>query len=226
MKNFLRKIPILYPFLRWLRTMYNKANFSGSQDYWEERYSSGGNSGVGSYDKFSEFKARYINDFVEENDIKSVVEFGCGDGNQLLLANYKEYIGYDVSPTAVNICRQMFSEDSSKEFKLVSDFSGDKSDLSLSLDVIYHLIEDDVFELYMKNLFRASQKYVIIYSSNKVYPEESTGAHVKHRIFTDWVAKNMKSWNLIATRENIYPFKGDSKEGSFSDFFVFQLSEH
>lgn len=41
-----------------------------------------------------------------------------------------------------------------------------KGDLALSLDVIYHLIEDEIFEKYMKDVFRASTKYVIIYSTD------------------------------------------------------------
>jgi hypothetical protein len=31
----------------------------------------------------AEFKARAVNDFVRENSVKSIVEYGCGDGNQL-----------------------------------------------------------------------------------------------------------------------------------------------
>lgn len=68
----------------------------------------GGNSGVGSYGMFAEFKAGVINDFVSMNNIQSVVEFGCGDGNQLKLANYPIYKGYDVSKAAVASCRKLF----------------------------------------------------------------------------------------------------------------------
>ncbi len=65
--------------------------FPGSDKYWEQRYAVGGNSGVGSYGKFANFKAEVINKFVREHKIKSVIEFGCGDGNQLKLANYPSY---------------------------------------------------------------------------------------------------------------------------------------
>ena len=53
--------------------------FSGSLSYWEERYSTGGNSGVGSYGKFAEFKATTLNEFVAKHNLRSVIEFGCGD---------------------------------------------------------------------------------------------------------------------------------------------------
>ena len=54
-----------------------------SMDYWNERYSSGGNSGTGSYGELAFYKADFINKFIDANQILSVVEFGCGDGNQL-----------------------------------------------------------------------------------------------------------------------------------------------
>jgi hypothetical protein len=60
--------------------------FRDSQSYWEDRYVSGGTSGPGSYDAQAEYKADFLNRFVRENAIGSVIEFGCGDGNQLGLA--------------------------------------------------------------------------------------------------------------------------------------------
>ena len=37
-----------------------------------------------------------------------------------------------------------------------------KADLSISLDVIYHLIEDDVFDLYMNNLISSFASILLI----------------------------------------------------------------
>ena len=112
--------------------------------------------GAGSYNRLAEFKAEIINKFVRDNNVSKIIEWGCGDGNQLKLAEYPEYIGYDVSKKAVKICREKFSDDLTKQFIWCG---GDRfenkvrGDLSLSLDVIYHLIEDDVYEQYMEWLF-------------------------------------------------------------------------
>ena len=76
-------------------------HFPGSAAYWESRYAKGGSSGVGSYGRFAEFKAEVLNRFVATHSVQSVIEFGCGDGNQLALASYPWYLGYDVSATAV-----------------------------------------------------------------------------------------------------------------------------
>lgn len=45
-------------------------------------------------------------------------------------------------------------------------YANETADLTLSLDVIYHLIEDNVFFTYMDRLFDSSTKFVIIYSLN------------------------------------------------------------
>jgi hypothetical protein len=194
--------------------------------YWENRYKKGGNSGVGSYNFFSEFKADTINKFVETNKIKSVIEFGSGDGSQLKLANYKQYTGFDVSKTAVSNCKEIFKDDKTKEFHLLDEYSDQKADLTLSLDVIYHLVEDGVFEKYMKNLFESSNKYVIIYSSaDESLNNDEKAQHVKHRDFTKWICENLPNWQLIKKIPNKYPYSGDFLKGSFSDFYFYKKLE-
>ena len=82
--------------------------FSGSQDYWRQRYRRGGDSGTGSGGASAHHKSAVLNDFVHQHAIRSVIEFGCGDGRQLLLADYPEYVGYDISPEAVARCQKLF----------------------------------------------------------------------------------------------------------------------
>lgn len=74
--------------------------FGGSREYWEARYSQDGDSGSGSIGRLARFKAEFLNSFVLEHDVGSVIEFGCGDGRQLQLAEYPRYIGLDVSRVA------------------------------------------------------------------------------------------------------------------------------
>ena len=47
-----------------------------------------------------------------------MIEFGCGDGNQLELAHYPAYVGCDISKTAVAVCQEKFINDASKIFFL------------------------------------------------------------------------------------------------------------
>lgn len=227
--NKLKNIPIIGKIAEKVvqKLRYNNSKFKGSGSYWEERYAKGGNSGFGSYEKFAEYKANIINRFVEDHGINTVIEFGCGDGNQLLYAKYKNYIGLDVSSTIIEQCKQKFQNDPSKQFELYVKDSYNKNhicDLSMSLDVIYHLIEQDIFEKHLKDVFEASSKFVIIYSSNE---NKEQNFHEKHRNFTDWVEKNMPNWKLIQYIENKYKKteeqKEDTLETSHADFYIYQL---
>ena len=209
---------------RMIRLIARDKNFKSSA-YWENRYLNGGNSGAGSYNRLAEFKAEILNTFVEENNIERVIEFGSGDGNQLALLNFKHYIGVDVSPTVIKLTREKFAGDSSKIFLHMDEYSNQTAELAISLDVIYHLIEDSVFDSYMRRLFAAAEKFVIIYSSNydsEILPKTAT--HVKHRKFHAWVLSNLRNWKLMKYIPNRYPLSGPDdpqKENSFSDFYIY-----
>lgn len=179
---------------------------------------------MGSYNQLAEFKAEVINSFVQKHNISSVIEFGCGDGNQLRLAQYPSYLGFDVSEKAISICRELFSEDTSKQFALMKDLYGQRAQLTLSLDVIYHLLEDHVFEEYMRKLFDTSDKYVVIYSSNTNEQIPPVAPHVKHRKFTDWIDEVRPNWKLIQHIPNKYPYFGKDDTGSFADFYIYEES--
>jgi len=190
--------------------------------YWKKRYSSGGNSGVGSYGKMALYKAEIINQFIKENSIKSVIEFGCGDGNQLSLANYPTYIGFDISKTAIKICKNKFKSDATKSFRMLRKYQGDQADLTLSLEVIFHQLEEKNFLKHMQVLFNASKKFIIIFSSNSDDNKDFIGTHMRQWRFTDWVDQNQPDWNLIKHIPNKYPYNKETKEGSISDFYIYQ----
>jgi SAM-dependent methyltransferase len=203
------------------RIYYRFMSIPGSTRYWEERYSKGGNSGAGSYGRLAIFKAQVINNFVFGNKIQTVLELGCGDGNQLKLANYPSYVGFDVSATAVQICKDLFEEDTTKEFILyTNDVNLPMVDLTLSLDVIYHLIEDSVYEKYMRDLFGVAKDFVIIYSSNQ---NGSQIHHERMRDFEEWVRKNAGHFEMIERIVNPFPYDPlDPENTSQSDFFIFK----
>lgn len=191
-----------------------------SADYWENRYSTGGNSGAGSYSELGQYKAGVINQFVRVNSVHTAIDFGAGDGAQLALLQIPRYIGLDVSPTTIRRLEGIFGSDATKEFRLYAPgiVTRDRlgADLALSLDVIFHLVEDAVFEQYMTDLFAAAERYVIIYSSNST--DESTALHVRHRRFTDYVAANCRDWKLDRMLENPH------KPKSFADFYFYVRS--
>jgi hypothetical protein len=196
-------------------------SFPGSYTYWLDRYASGGNSGPGSYDQLAEFKAEVLNSYVAEHGIHSVIELGCGDGNQLLYSLYPSYIGFDISSSAIEQCVKRFRERTDMQFKLMSEYAGETADLAISLDVVFHLVEDSTFESYMRTLFASAGRAVIIFSSDKDEPINPIASHVRHRKFTDWVQTNIVGWKLSQRVPNKYPYDGDYTRTSFADFFIF-----
>lgn len=196
-----------------------RITWRGSAHYWERRYSKGGNSGAGSYGDVAKFKAATLNDLVEREGITTVVELGCGDGHQLTLANYPRYVGFDVSQTAVDLCRQRFAGDPSKRFELLTPGTTIPSgDLALSLDVLLHLVEWDVFDAHLRQLFGAATRFVAVFA-----PDEDGGRitpHVLYRRFTPWVEQHAAGWTLVDTVSN--PYKG---KDSIADLYIFR-KEH
>ncbi len=196
-----------------------------SADYWEKRYKSGGTSGDGSYGKLASFKADFINDFIKKHHIHSAIEFGCGDGNQLSMIDYREYLGLDVSSSIITSCKERFKQDASKTFRIYDDetFAGKiikQADLTLSLDVIYHIIEEGVYRKYLADLFNASHKYVIIYSTNF---DKAETTHVLHREFLSYVQKNIPSFQL--TDQTLNKFPGLGEQESMAHFYIFKKVE-
>lgn len=195
--------------------------------YWDARYEAGGNSGAGSFGKLAVYKADFLNRFVRKHSVESVLEFGCGDGNQLALYDFPAYVGLDVSPVAVAICRRRFRQDMSKrfeEFRTTPGFCRERNlsaQLTISVDVIFHLTDDRIYFAYLGELFGAAREYVIVYASNCT--AAAPAIHVRHRPFVDDVGRLFPQWKLITVEANPYPFTGDSTSGSFADFHIFEL---
>jgi len=91
-----------------------------------------------------------------------------------------------------------------------------KYDLSISLDVIYHLVEDAVYVKYMNDLFNSTNKFVIIYSTN--WKEKYNGSHVYHRNFTKYIDTEFKNAKLIHHEPNKYPSL------STAEFYIYSIN--
>ena len=189
-----------------------------SAAYWDARYSANATSGAGSYGRLADYKAAFINGVIEFNAITHVADFGCGDGNLLSLLRPPSYTGLDVSDTVLARCALRFPHHA---FLPIAGASALRpADLCLSIDVIFHLVEDEVFIGYMDALFAHASRLVLIYASN--LDRSWSSPHVRHRRFTDHVAQRFPEWQLRAHAPNPYPFDpGRPDDTSFADFFLF-----
>lgn len=221
----MRRIPALGPLAVSAKKWMADRRFAGSEAYWERHYADGGDSGPGSRGQLAAYKAGFVNDFVSSHDVGSVVELGCGDGQQLSLADYLAYTGLDVSLTALRMCTSRFGADRTKTFLPYSPgafYDGQgllRADLALSMDVLFHLVEDDVFETYLRDLFGLARRWVIIYASDG--SRESSIGSVTNRPFTGWVARNISGWKLEGHVPNPRAWDGDVNRTTRSDFFIY-----
>jgi len=191
-------------------------NHFSSAGYWDRRYQRGGHSGAGSYGRLAEFKAGFINAFLARNDVEDVIDFGCGDGNLLSMLSVGTYTGVDVSPVVLARLADRFPRHRFLPF----DAEQPMADLALSVDVIFHLVEDEVFARYMTALFAHARRFVLIYASNVDLAWPSP--HVRHRRFSDHVRAHCPGWRLAAHVPNRYAFDpARPDETSFADFFVY-----
>lgn len=144
----------------------------GSRNFWDAHYRFGGTSGPGSGGLLANYIAETINSFIKQHSVSTVVDFGWGDGGQLSLLQCPEYIGLDVSQRALIRCIRRFKNDELKSFfhydpsAFVDNHGVVRRDLAISLDVIFHLVEDNIYEAYMEQLFNSAERFVTIYSSN------------------------------------------------------------
>jgi len=217
--SYLRKIS------RLLITSSNELPFQSSDQYWRDRYERGGDSGEGSYGPLAKYKSAFLNAFAAEKKLSSVIEIGCGDGNQAAQFSFTNYTGVDISQKCIDIATRRLSRPGWSFITLDQlDYSQRRAfELGISLDVIYHLTEDDTYYKYLETLFRLSARYVIIYASNFSHFDPDM-PHVRHRHFTADVEQRFPDWRFVEDVKN--PFSkvhnSTSEYGSFASFHVFE----
>lgn len=171
-----------------------------NRSYWENRYASGGDSGAGSHGELGAWKANYVRRLVEQHALRSVIDWGCGDGGllaQIELPDEVDYIGLDLSATAIARCVTLWPD---RQFMLYDPASSIQpnfsADLALSVSVLYHLVEDDDFYRYMSRLFMSAATFVCVYASDVDRPQE---AHMRHRAWTQLVPSVWPHFTLVET---------------------------
>lgn len=145
-------------------------------DYWNERYSAGGNSGYGSYGAALTRKIGWLKGL----DIKTISEIGCGDLNLAsnLLKEYPNalYNGHDISEMVVIKDREKYPlANITTELDLIPG-----ADLVLCIDVILHILEDSEVEPLLQELDKRWTKYLAITAYER---DETLDSHVRIRKF-------------------------------------------
>lgn len=148
------------------------------REYWNERYSQGGNSGDGSYGEPLQKKLKWLSGL----DVKSVSDVGCGDFNfgKHLMENYPgaTYWGYDVSDVIITQNQKNYPQ-----YHFTSTGSLPRADLVLCLDVLFHTLEDSDYEGTLRYLESLWGRYLAITAYERDPRPDEEGHHIKIRKF-------------------------------------------
>jgi len=182
--------------------------------YWDGRYRAGRSSGRGSEGQIAIAKAAYVNQVVEREKITSIIDWGVGDGTVLShITDEISYTGVDISPTILTRLRRRFGFRG--EF-LLADIAALRhlsADMALSMDVMFHLVNDEDYERYLARLFGSADRFVLICSTD--FDDEGRSArHVRHRHWTSEVRTRFPRWLL----DEVGPWAG-----GFDDRSAFYL---
>jgi hypothetical protein len=151
------------------------------------RYMQGVGSGVGSQGIMADWKAEIVNGFIEEHGITDMIEFGCGDGEVLSRIQCESVLGLDISEIAIKMCQRRFHDDKRYSFALYhpDNLPDVSAELVLSMDVLFHLVDDFTYHRYMHHMFNElARDWVIIYAKNSEQ-ESGLASHMMYRVFTD-----------------------------------------
>ncbi|MFA5886400.1 MAG: class I SAM-dependent methyltransferase [Patescibacteria group bacterium] len=202
--------------LRTTLAEYNPHYKFNYTNYWEKRYRQGGNSGLGSYGVLSDFKTNIINKFIQEYQAETMIDFGCGDGQQIKNIKIKKYLGLDIAPSSVQMCQKLYSDDQSKSFILYhpqSFFNNFiKADLVICLDVLYHITSEVDLKKTLTDIFSCANNLVILYTNTENF-NYRRGRHIVYWDTYKYL-KEFKNFLILETIAQKY------RDQSGADFII------
>lgn len=134
-----------------------------NEEFWNKRYRTcPEGSGVGSRGIFAKKKLALIQKCVREEEIKSVIDLGCGDLFWIKHLDIQQYTGIDFSQTVIKKNQQIRPNWCFKSFDFSSEKVSDEADLAICLDVLIHQPTSEKHDLVIENALKASRKILLI----------------------------------------------------------------
>jgi hypothetical protein len=125
------------------------------------------NSGLGSRGQLAKFKADFVSKFVKDNNIQTLIDFGCGDLYNSSMIEVPSYLGVDI------VAHNMPDNPRANTFEaVVSRFDEfeceEPADMVLCMDVLYHILpgEQDYLKAALENMLKSTKKYLVIYAQD------------------------------------------------------------
>lgn len=129
--------------------------------YWDNHYQLGGVSGEGSIGEYREWKWKIITEYCPV--ISHVIDVGCGDNSFWQGRECLDYLGIDSSNTIIIKNRQK-----RPEWKFINAPAELTQQISapvvFCMDMLFHILNDDIYEKIIKNIAFYTQNYLFIYT--------------------------------------------------------------
>jgi SAM-dependent methyltransferase len=139
-------------------------------------------SGHGSLPSVTKSYRKFLEDFIKENNIKSVVDYGCGDWQFSRLIDWGDaaYTGLDIVPSVVEQNTKLYGN-KKVSFKAINPGTTNlpKADLLITKDVLQHLSEDEIQAFLRAALPKF--KYALI--TNCILPTEDINKQIANGEF-------------------------------------------
>lgn len=135
-------------------------------------------SGVGSLPESVVDYVRVLTDFLRTQNIRSIVDFGCGDWQFSKSIDWGErrYLGVDVVPSVIEANTAAYTRENIR-FALMTDVDAlPSADLLICKDVLQHLPNADV-KRYLR-AFKRKHKFILI--TNGIDPPSNTNVDILH----------------------------------------------
>lgn len=175
-----------------------------SATYWEQRHAERRGhwraNGPGSRGRLLSYKVALVQALVDETRAHSLLDLGCGDAQLGARVNVDHYLGVDVSPTAAEAARArlgMRGRGGTVEVLTLAQLPPaiGMVDVAISMDVVFHLLEDEAYHDHLQRLFDVAKRAVGIYST---VTESPVFGHVRHRaVERDVAALSWLDWECI-----------------------------
>ena len=138
-----------------------------NRQFWEERYTTKLDlgSGAGSRGEFLEYKKELLTRLIDEFDIQSILDVGCGDIEVVKdLAFSGEYTGIDLSPSIVARNQELrpswtFIEGDFLELARRVQL---QADLVIGFDVLIHQHDYETYRTFVRELANATRVVAVI----------------------------------------------------------------
>lgn len=128
-----------------------------------------GSSGSGSAIEFNKEYIVFLRKFIDDNNIKKVVDLGCGDwqSSHLIYENKNiDYYGYDAYEKVVNYNSEKFPQYNFSQLDILNhiDLVEDNCDMYIIKDVIQHWTCEEIY-LFLDKLLLKKCRYIMVTNS-------------------------------------------------------------